>query len=373
LVKLNTGQGFNPSVAFSPDGKLLVTHTSYDGKIKLWSMPKVELFKELSGHYSGVSDLRISPDGSRLISIDLHNVVRVWSLPGGKLLQTLDNFPGTVQKIALSSDAARLAIMIEDDKSVHLWSIPDDKSLATLDGKWSMTFSPDGALLAMPVDTKVHLYSAVDGVLINTLEGHDDSITRCSFTPDGSLLITGSFGGGGAAKEDHHSTIKFWSMPDGKLKKTLKSKKEKDTILSASPDGEWLATEYFKTPNTFTRFWSLPNGRRKKDFQLGESGCLTFSPDGSLLIQGQKELIRLYSWPDGILLNCLLDLESMSADSEGIEYEADDEKGGTITRHLPCGSALPPGAVCTCNCVSGGGCSCVGHSSGGSSHYWHPN
>lgn len=48
------------------------------------------------------------------------------------------------------------------------------------------------------------------------------------------------------------------------------------------------------------------------------------------------------------------------------------------TRTMPCGSAIPDGWVCTCNCVTVANCSCDGHcscdgqSSGSSSHYWYP-
>lgn len=54
--------------------------------------------------------------------------------------------------------------------------------------------------------------------------------------------------------------------------------------------------------------------------------------------------------------------------------------GQTITWTMPCGSAIPPGAVCTCNCVSvPAACSCVGYSSCScvghtvTIHYWYPN
>ncbi len=52
----------------------------------------------------------------------------------------------------------------------------------------------------------------------------------------------------------------------------------------------------------------------------------------------------------------------------------------TVTWTMPCGSAIPAGAVCTCNCVSVPAacscnvynpCSCVGHVV--TSHYWYPN
>lgn len=60
--------------------------------------------------------------------------------------------------------------------------------------------------------------------------------------------------------------------------------------------------------------------------------------------------------------------------------------GQTVTWTLPCGSPIPPGAVCTCNCVSVPApcscvsynpCSCVGNTGSGCkpgySCYWYPN
>jgi hypothetical protein len=55
----------------------------------------------------------------------------------------------------------------------------------------------------------------------------------------------------------------------------------------------------------------------------------------------------------------------------GINYKGSDGRIYT----LPCGSPLPPGAVCICNCVSvPRGCACDGYCScAGQSHYWYPN
>lgn len=54
----------------------------------------------------------------------------------------------------------------------------------------------------------------------------------------------------------------------------------------------------------------------------------------------------------------------------GINYTS-----GGRTYTLPCGSPLPPGAVCICNCVTvPRGCACDGYCScAGRSHYWYPN
>jgi hypothetical protein len=62
----------------------------------------------------------------------------------------------------------------------------------------------------------------------------------------------------------------------------------------------------------------------------------------------------------------------------GINYSI---SGKTYT--MPCGSPIPPGAVCTCDCVTVPSCSCVGFTvctcdtvcscDNFSSHYWYPN
>jgi len=49
------------------------------------------------------------------------------------------------------------------------------------------------------------------------------------------------------------------------------------------------------------------------------------------------------------------------------------------TRTMPCGSDIPAGWTCTCNCVTVPSCTCQGHctcnrqgSSSGGGHYWYP-
>jgi WD40 repeat protein len=57
----------------------------------------------------------------------------------------------------------------------------------------SVTFSPDGALLASGSrDQKVRLWRVEDGDLLYTLEGHTDEVNSVVFSYDGSLIASGS-------------------------------------------------------------------------------------------------------------------------------------------------------------------------------------
>jgi len=70
--------------------------------------------------------------------------------------------------------------------------------------------------------------------------------------------------------------------------------------------------------------------------------------------------------------------EDIKPGNEGIRIEAIGADGVKRTWTLPCGSPIPPGAVCVCNCITvPAPCACVGYRPGGCVcvpvHYWYPN
>jgi WD40 repeat protein len=145
--------------------------------------------------------------------------------------------------------------------------------------------------------------------------------------------------------------------------------------LSISPDGRLLVSGDTKD----VKLWSLPDGAPVKtlsgpisDYARWVSST-AISPDGKLLAAGNEAgAVKLWWLPDGRPLpECLMDVEVSTTDVKGIQYT---RGGASYTQG--CGSTLPAGAVCTCNCVPGKLCSCVSHTGGGGGgggHYWHPN
>jgi hypothetical protein len=62
------------------------------------------------------------------------------------------------------------------------------------------------------------------------------------------------------------------------------------------------------------------------------------------------------------------------AGQKGMDYTFTDEYGNIYDYNLPCGSSLPLGADCTCNCVTVPTlCACVDNSGCNPIHYWYPN
>jgi WD40 repeat protein len=241
----------------------------------------------------------------------------------------------------------------------------------------AVAISPDGRLLASGAgglggDSTIKLWSLPEGVLLKTLQGHTNWVYALAISADGRLLAS--------AGSDH--TIKLWSLPEGALLKTLQ-KHIGAVHVAISPDGRLLASGGYRT----IKLWSLPEGKLGKTLtgHTETVRAVAISPDGRLLASGSyDQTVKLWSLPEGRLSACLLDLAASPAKAKGVQYQARNEYGEMVTCTLPCGSRIPPGAVCTCNCVRGTGCSCVGHSycscvghgsgrGGWVRHYWYPN
>jgi WD40 repeat protein len=216
----------------------------------------------------------------------------------------------SVRSVTFSPDGALLASG-SLDKTVRLWRVSDGTPVRTLEvhtswhaGVTSVAFSPDGALLASGSDDKtVCLWRVADGTLVRTLPGHTHWVRNVAFSPDGALLASGS----------RDRTVRVWRAADGSLVRALEGHLKWVPSVAFSPDGALLASGSL---DKTVRLWSVVDGTRVCTL-AGHTHWVTsvaFSPDGALLASGSYDkTVRLWRVADGTLartvkagwLNCV--------------------------------------------------------------------
>lgn len=260
------------SVAFSsepglPGGRrsqssVVLASGSYDQTVKLWHGRSGQLLKTLQGHTNWILAVGFSPDGTFLVSGSDDQTVKLWHVQTGHLMHTLPGHTGWVRSAEFSA-AGILLVSGSDDRSIKLWEVAGGKPqraervhqgrlLKTLQGHtngvWSVKFSPDGTLLASgSVDQTVRLWDVATGECLNILEGHTNWVRSVKFSPDGTLLASGSY----------DQTVRLWDVCTGQLLHTLEGHTSGVWSVDFSPDGLLLASgSYDQT----VRLWNVHTG-----------------------------------------------------------------------------------------------------------------
>jgi WD40 repeat protein len=205
----------------------------------------------LEGHRSCVESVAWSPDGQRLATGSVDNTAKVWEAATGRELLTFFDHQDRITSVAWSPDGKRLATG-SWDQTAKAWAATtrSTASAATgfalaaprrevltlnghVDSVSSVSWSPDGKRLATgSADNTAKVWDAGTGRELLTLKGHEDNVDNVSWSPDGRRLATGS----------RDSTAKVWDAETGRELLTLKGHESWVRSVAWSPDGERLAT-----------------------------------------------------------------------------------------------------------------------------------
>jgi len=276
---LLVNQGELSAVAFSPDGKQLLTG-SVDNTARLWDI-QGNLIKELTGHQGLVWAVAFSPDGKQILTGSVDNTARLWDNQGN-LIKELTGHQGDLRAVAFSPDGKQL-LTGSSDKTARLWD-NQGNLIKELTGHqnlvWDVAFSPNGKqLLTGSYDKTARLWDN-QGNLIKELTGHQGWVKAVAFSLDGKQLLTGS--------DDH--TVRLWDNK-GNLIQELTGHQGGVNAVAFSLDGKQLLTG---SDDHTVRLWDW-QGRQIAEF-TGSYG--TLSPDWHtiVLIQGNKVVLKPIYW-----------------------------------------------------------------------------
>lgn len=193
-------------VFFMPDGKSVL---SVQGtKIVLWDAGSRKKSEEFYSHIPYNSGLAVSPDGKTVANGNLTGRITLWHVATRQRRTDIAVHTGAVGGLAFSPDSQILASVSYVDNMIQLSDTDNGESLGRLvgdkkNGGMAVAISPDGELVASDrADYSIALWNLSTKELCGYLSGHEDEVSQLSFSPDGTTLASASRDG----------TVKLWNI-----------------------------------------------------------------------------------------------------------------------------------------------------------------
>lgn len=314
------------SVTFSPNSRMLASG-SYSGKVRLWDIMTgvlVHTFENpnLSCFVTGVN---FSPDGRPLaygVDEQVVSMVRLWDMKASTLVQTLE-VPGRIYSMTFSPDGRLLAS--GSIGMVQLWDIKTGTLTENLEvpsgDVYSVIFSPDGHLLAsFSTDLRVRIWDVKMSTLAQTLEV-PGWLENMAFSPDSRLL---------ACISDR--IVQLWDIETGALASTVNLPLDNILTVAFSPDSRLLASG---SSDRIVRLWEIKTGTLAQDLDVPSNYCnalsVTFSPDGRLLSSTSIDNVVLWDTANGTPITTL---EGHSNSISSVAFSPDSRLLASVSDHM---------------------------------------
>jgi WD40 repeat protein len=300
-IQLGNGTGFNVA-AFDKDARFLFWG-SIDGSVHFLDLSSGnEIWESVDAHQADVYSVALNIDGTMALSGGQDGKVILWDTATGMKTRgfTLQS-PSILRGESLATFSA--VAFNPNNKMIsgstfggetEIWNIDTGKIISKIDASEmtrSVKFSKDGKYLFLGYSQTLGAWDIKNGQQKYSFTGHMGWINDISFSPNGDNVLSGSMDG----------TMRIWNLSSetntdfightSNVNK-LSLSDEGNSLLSSSWDGS-------------LRVWDTRSGaeiqRIKSDEGLRYSSA-EISPDGQLVLAGDRDGITLYNASDGEII-----------------------------------------------------------------------
>lgn len=287
---------------------LLVVACAISGQSAL-AFERPDVLWQIGGHAGGISGVRFSPDGERLVTSSQDGTVKVWDVASG-LLELTVTMPYSFGSPSFPFYDASFNLDGSEIWAAGIgggfgWNPSNGQfagSLCCMESGGQVLFSPDGqwvALAGSPAGTEdtTFVFRLSDGELVHRFE--PAGAIAAVFSADSQFIITGT-----SANFVHpDGVIRYFRLSDGEMQNQFIAHSDAIYWLSLSLDGNVLAS--FSGDQT-VKLWDALSGELLHTL-LGHESLVyrgDFSPDGSKVASSSADgTVRIWDVASGTLID----------------------------------------------------------------------
>jgi WD40 repeat protein/serine/threonine protein kinase len=311
LVRVLPHRGWVWRVAFSPDGRRIVT-TSGDesagwGEIRLWDTVTGQQIGKPLDHNGVIHSIAFSPDGLTILAGDTGHEARLWDMASKRRIAVLPH-QSSITSVAFSPDG-QTALTGSADGIARLWDVASGRPIcdelrfldpvtrAVTGPVTYVAFRPDGeTFLVGGPDNSIWVHDAKTRTQVGIPLKHSGPVTAVDLSRDGMILLVGCYNG----------LVRLWDLTTRRQIGDDMKHQGPIVAVSLSPDGKIALTA---SGDTTARFWDTATAQQICP-PMPHGGWVVrtaFSADGrSALTASGDNTVRLWEVPSGRLISSTL-------------------------------------------------------------------
>lgn len=150
----------------------------------------------LTGHSGAVMQALFNTDGSQIHSCSTDKTLAIWDMTTGTRVRRMKGHTNFVNSLSNNRRGVQMLCSGSDDRTVRLWDGRKKAPAATMEAQYqvtAVTFNDTAEqIISSGIDNVIKLWDLRKNRIVNTLQGHTDTVTGLSLSPDGSHVLSNS-------------------------------------------------------------------------------------------------------------------------------------------------------------------------------------